>query len=74
MAKIVRPNDDKDKPPKETRKRKDKAALVQYLRGKGIPPGVLQRAQAKAGKALCRDVMGVSDDEYTAAGGTLAEL
>lgn len=59
--------------PKAKRQRKGKAALVQYLRSQGIPPGVIQRAQAKEAKALCRDVMGVTDGEYTAAGGTLVE-
>ena len=59
--------------PKAKRQRKGKAALVQYLRSQGIPPGVIQRAQSKEPKALCRDVMGVTDDEYMAAGGSLDE-
>lgn len=63
MAKVV----------KASRQRKGKAQLAQYLRSLGIAPGKVLQAQAKGSKGMLREVCGVSDAEYLAAGGTLEE-
>lgn len=65
MAKVTKPG--------SNRQRKGKAALVQYLRNQGIPPGTIQREQAKGDKAMIRGVCGVTDNEYVAAGGSPAD-
>ena len=55
------------------RQRKNKAQLAQYLRGLGIAPGKVLQAQAKGDKGMLREVCGVTDAQYQAAGGTLEE-
>lgn len=49
------------------RQRKSKAQIIQYLRDKGIPPGLILREQNKEVKEMLLGIMGVSELEYTAA-------